>query len=76
MSKTINCRKSLAFIIRIYESFGIYEIIAFVWITKYYKQFLTGYVKIRMRELIREIFKSIDIEVSQGYVSKGQVYML
>ena len=46
-----------------------------VWITKYRKPVLFGDVAIRLRELIREICKSLDIEIIKGHVSKDHVHL-
>ena len=47
----------------------------FVWITKYRKPVLFGNVGTRLRELIREICKSMDIEIIKGHVSKDHVHL-
>ena len=47
-----------------------------VWITKYRKSVLHGDVAIRLRELIREICKSIDVEIIKGHVSKDHLHIL
>ena len=50
-------------------SHAVYDIkYHFVWITKYRKPVLLGDVAIRVRELIREICKSMDIEIIKGHV--------
>ena len=46
----------------------------FVWITKYSKPVLLGDVATRLRDLIREICKSMDIEMIRGHVSKDHVH--
>ncbi len=46
-----------------------------VWITKYRKPVIFGDVAIRLRELIREICKSLDIEIIKGQVSKDHVHL-
>jgi putative transposase len=46
-----------------------------VWITKYRKPIIFGDVAIRLRELIREICKSLDIEIIKGHVSKDHVHL-
>ena len=48
----------------------------FVWITKYRYHVLTGETATRMRELIRQICESIDIEILRGVVSKDHVHLL
>lgn len=58
-------------------SHSIYDIkYHFVWITKYHKPVLIGDVAIRVRELIREICKTMDIEIIKGHVSKDHVHLL
>ena len=46
-----------------------------VWITKYRKPVFFGDVAIRLRELIREICKSLDIEIIKGHVSQDHVHL-
>ena len=48
----------------------------FVWVTKYRKQVLTGAVGLRVRELVREICRTQDIEILQGSVSADHVHVL
>jgi putative transposase len=58
-------------------SHSVYDIkYHFVWITKYRKPVLHGEVAIRLRELIREICKAMDIEIIKGHVSKDHVHLL
>ena len=58
-------------------SHSVYDIkFHFVWITKYRKPMLTGNIGIRLRELIREICKTMDIEIIKGHVSKDHVHLL
>ena len=47
-----------------------------VWITKYRKPILRGDVAIRLRDLIREICKAMDVEIIKGHVSKDHVHIL
>ncbi len=47
-----------------------------VWITKYRKPVLCGEVAIRVRDLIREICKSMDVEIIKGHVSKDHLHIL
>ena len=47
----------------------------FVWITKYRKPVLFGNVGTRLRDLIREICKSMEIEIIKGHVSKDHVHL-
>ena len=48
----------------------------FVWVTKYRKSVLTGSVGVRLRELVREICRTHDIEILQGSVSRDRVHVL
>ncbi len=46
-----------------------------VWITKYRKPVLRADIAYRIRDLIREICKSQDIEIIKGHVSKNHVHV-
>lgn len=46
-----------------------------VWITKYRKKALSGLVGIRVRELIREICKTNEVEIFRGHVSEDHVHL-
>jgi putative transposase len=46
-----------------------------VWITKYRKPVFFGDVAVRLGDLIREICKSLDIEIIKGHVSKDLVHL-
>ena len=46
-----------------------------VWITKYRKPVFFGDVAVRLRELIREICKSLDIGIIKGHVFKDYVHL-
>ena len=48
----------------------------FVWITKYRRSVLTGQVAHRLRDLIREICKTHEIEIMRGHVSADHVHIL
>jgi len=48
----------------------------FVWITKYRYRVLQGDVAVRVRELIRQICTSLDIEIVRGVVSGDHIHML
>ncbi|MGY8771547.1 MAG: IS200/IS605 family transposase [Pirellulales bacterium] len=48
----------------------------FVWITKYRKPILTGEVGKRARNMVREIYRTHDIEILQGSVSPDHVHVL
>ena len=57
-------------------SHSVYDLkIHLVWITKYRKPVLFGNVGSRLRDLIREICKSMDIEIIRGHVSKDHVHI-
>jgi putative transposase len=47
----------------------------FVWITKYRKPMLSGVIATRLRELIREICKTMDIEIIKGHISRDHVHL-
>lgn len=58
-------------------SHGVYDIkFHVVWITKYRKPVLRCDVAIRLRDLIREICKAMDVEILKGHVSKDHVHIL
>jgi putative transposase len=58
-------------------SHAVYDIkYHIVWITKYRKPVLHGEVALRVRELIREICKSLDVEIIKGHVSKDHLHLL
>lgn len=48
----------------------------FVWTTKYRKGVLVGPVGTRLRDLVREICRTYEIEVLQGHVAKEHVHIL
>ena len=48
----------------------------FVWTTKYRKSVRTGQVAIRLREVIREVCRTNEIEILQGHVSRDHVHIL
>ncbi|MFH1416893.1 MAG: IS200/IS605 family transposase [Planctomycetota bacterium] len=48
----------------------------FVWTTKYRKAVLTGQVALRLREVIREVCRTHEIEILQGHVSRDHVHVL
>ena len=48
----------------------------FVWTTKYRKAVLTGPVGLRLRELVREVCRTNDIEILQGHVGRDHVHIL
>jgi putative transposase len=48
----------------------------FVWIPKYRKKILAGEVGIRLRHLVREICRTLEIEILEGSVSSDHVHVL
>lgn len=48
----------------------------FVWVTKYGKRVLTGEVGVRVRNLVREVCRTNEIEILQGAVSADHVHVL
>ena len=48
----------------------------FVWTTKYRKSVLSGQVALRLREVVREVCRTHEIEILQGHVSKDHVHIL
>jgi putative transposase len=48
----------------------------FVWVTKYRKGVLTGAVGTRVRDLVREICRTHDIDILEGAVSRDHVHVL
>ena len=51
------------------------EIEFIVWITKYRKKVLSGPIAARLRELIREICKTNEVEIIKGHVSKEHIHI-
>jgi len=47
----------------------------FVWLTKYRKPILSAEVGIRLRDLVREICRTNEIEILQGHVSSDHVHV-
>ncbi|HXH18021.1 MAG TPA: IS200/IS605 family transposase [Chitinophagales bacterium] len=57
-------------------SHSVYDIkYHIVWITKYRKPVLVGELAQRVRELVRQICKSNDVEIIQGHVSKDHIHL-
>ena len=57
-------------------SHSVYDIkYHLVWITKYRKPMLVGGIGTRLRDLIREICKTMDVEIIKGHVSKDHVHL-
>ena len=48
----------------------------FVWVTKYRKRALAGEVGVRLRDLVREVCRSHEIDILQGLVSGDHVHVL
>ena len=48
----------------------------FVWCTKYRKAILTGEIGVRLRDLIREVCRTNEIEILQGSVCRDHVHVL
>ena len=48
----------------------------FVWVTKYRHHVLAGEVKLRVREIIRQICQQHDLLIEQGHISKDHVHSL
>ena len=48
----------------------------FVWVTKYRKRILTGEVAVRLRDLVREVCRTEEVEILQGAVSGDHVHVL
>ncbi len=46
-----------------------------VWITKYRKKILAGELAKRIRELIREVCKTNEVEIKKGHVSVDHVHL-
>ena len=47
-----------------------------MWVTKYRYHVLVGEVKLRVRELIRQICQQYDLLTEQGHMSKDHVHIL
>jgi len=55
---------------------SVYDVkVRIVWITKYRKPVLCGDIAIRLRDVTREICKSLDVEILKGHVSKDHVHL-
>lgn len=46
-----------------------------VWITKYRKPVMRGDIAVRVRDLIREISRSLDVEILKGHVARDHVHL-
>lgn len=47
----------------------------FVWITKYRKPVLRGQVAVRLRELTREVCRTLEVEILKGHVACDHVHL-
>lgn len=47
-----------------------------VWITKYRKPVLSGDVGVRLRDLVKQICTSLDVEIEKGHVCRDHVHIL
>jgi putative transposase len=57
-------------------SHSVYDLnVHLVWVTKYRKPVLFGNVATRVRDLIREICTSMEVEILKGHVSKDHVHV-
>ena len=57
-------------------SHSVYDIkYHLVWITKYRKKVLVGELAKRVREILRQICKTNDVEILSGHISKDHVHM-
>ena len=48
----------------------------FVWVTKYRRKALVGEVGVRIRDLVREVCRTHDVEILEGAVSSDHVHIL
>ena len=57
-------------------SHSVYDLkVHIVWITKYRKPVLFGDVAVRLRDLIREICRTMEVDILKGHVSKDHVHL-
>jgi putative transposase len=57
-------------------SHSLYDLkVHFVWTVKYRKPILWGGVAERTRELIREVCRSLDVEIISGHVARDHVHL-
>ena len=55
-------------------SHSVYDLkVHIVWITKYRKPVLFGDVAVRLRDLIREICRTMEVDILKGHVSKDRL---
>ena len=58
------------------SSHSIFDLkVHLVWITKYRKPVLFGNVATRLRDLIREVCNTLEVEILKGHVSKDHVHL-
>ena len=56
---------------------SVFEIhLHLVWVTKYRRNVLTGEVSLRLRDLIREICASHEVNIMKGHISKDHVHLM
>ena len=48
----------------------------FVWVVKYRKAILRRDISLRLRDLVREICQSCDVEILEGSVSRDHIHLL
>ncbi len=59
------------------SSHAVYQLhYHFVFIPKYRKPVLRGDIALRLRDLIREICRSLDVEILRGHVRPDHVHLL
>jgi putative transposase len=46
-----------------------------VWSTKYRKKVLTGEVGLRVREIIRQVCREMEVEIMKGHVARDHVHV-
>ena len=57
-------------------SHSVYDLkVHIVWITKYRKPVLFGDVAVRLRDLIREICRPMEVDILKGHVSTDHVHL-
>ena len=57
-------------------SHSVYDLkVHIVWITKYRKPVLFGDVAVRLCDLIREICRTMEVDILKGHVSKDHVHL-
>ena len=56
---------------------SVFEIhLHLVWVTNYRRNVLTGEVSLRLRDLIREICASHEVNIMKGHISKDHVHLM